>query len=84
MKLKCSWCEREGRPASIAEVEPVDNRNETRCGAALVSSASTSAEAPSVAPGAACAQALSDLLAAGFTVIDVVPFNQRLEYTLVR
>jgi hypothetical protein len=29
MKLKCAWCEREGRPAHVAEVEPVDNRSET-------------------------------------------------------
>jgi hypothetical protein len=29
MKLKCAWCEREGRPANIAEVEPKENRSET-------------------------------------------------------
>ena len=29
MKLKCAWCEREGRPATVAEVEPFDNRSET-------------------------------------------------------
>jgi hypothetical protein len=29
MKLKCAWCEREGRPASLADVEPFDNRSET-------------------------------------------------------
>jgi hypothetical protein len=29
MKLKCAWCEREGRPAHVAEVEPIDNRSET-------------------------------------------------------
>ncbi len=29
MRLKCAWCEREGRPANICEVEPVDNRSET-------------------------------------------------------
>ena len=29
MKLKCAWCEREGRPATVAEVEPIDNRSET-------------------------------------------------------
>ena len=29
MKLKCAWCEREGRPANIADVEPIDNRSET-------------------------------------------------------
>ena len=29
MKLKCAWCEREGRPANVAEVEPIDNRTET-------------------------------------------------------
>jgi len=29
MKLKCAWCEREGRPAGVGEVEPVDNRADT-------------------------------------------------------
>lgn len=29
MKLKCAWCERDGRPATVAEVEPLDNRAET-------------------------------------------------------
>ncbi len=29
MKLKCAWCEREGLPATVAEVEPIDNRSET-------------------------------------------------------
>jgi hypothetical protein len=29
MKLKCAWCEREGRPAHVGEVEPVENRSET-------------------------------------------------------
>ena len=29
MKLKCAWCEHEGRPAGVAEVEPLDNRAET-------------------------------------------------------
>jgi hypothetical protein len=29
MKLKCAWCEREGRPANVGEVEPVENRSET-------------------------------------------------------
>jgi hypothetical protein len=29
MKLKCAWCEREGRPAAVADVEPIDNRAET-------------------------------------------------------
>jgi hypothetical protein len=29
MKLKCAWCEREGRPATVAEVEPIENRAET-------------------------------------------------------
>lgn len=50
----------------------------------LVFSASTSAGAPAITPGAACAQALSDLFVAGFGVIDVQPFNQQLQYTLVR
>jgi len=34
--------------------------------------------------GAACAQALPDLFVAGFSIIDVLPFNQQLQYTLVR
>lgn len=50
----------------------------------LVSSASTSAGGASIAPGAPCAQAISDLFVAGFGVIDVQPFNQQLQYTLVR
>ncbi len=50
----------------------------------LVFSASTSTGAPAITPGAACAQALSDLFVAGFGVIDVQPFNQQLQYTLVR
>jgi hypothetical protein len=29
MKLKCAWCEREGRPANVGDVEPLDNRAET-------------------------------------------------------
>jgi hypothetical protein len=29
MKLKCARCEREGRPAHLTEVEPLDNRSET-------------------------------------------------------
>jgi hypothetical protein len=50
----------------------------------LVSSASTSAGGPTIAPGSACAQALADLFAAGFGVIDVLPLNQQVQYTLVR
>jgi len=50
----------------------------------VVFTASTSAGAPAIAPGAACAQALSDLFVAGFGVIDVLPFNEQLQYTLVR
>jgi hypothetical protein len=53
-------------------------------GALLVFSASVSANGPAVAPGTACAQALADLFAAGFGVIDVQPFNQQLQYSLVR
>jgi hypothetical protein len=49
-----------------------------------VSSASTSAGGPTIPPGAPCAQALSDLFAAGFGVIDVLPVNQQVQYTLVR
>jgi hypothetical protein len=29
MKLKCAWCEHEGRPAHVGDVEPLDNRSET-------------------------------------------------------
>jgi hypothetical protein len=29
MKLKCARCEREGRPAHVAEVEPLENLSET-------------------------------------------------------
>jgi hypothetical protein len=53
-------------------------------GALLVFSASVSANGPAVSPGTACAQALADLFAAGFGVIDVQPFNQQLQYSLVR
>ena len=53
-------------------------------GALLVFSASVSANAPAAAPGASCSQAIADLFAAGFSVIDVQPFNQQLQYTLVR
>jgi hypothetical protein len=56
----------------------------TGAGALLVFSASVSANGPATAPGAPCAQALADLFAAGFSVIDVQPFNQQLQYTLVR
>jgi hypothetical protein len=50
----------------------------------LVFNASTNAGAPTIAPGAPCAQALSDLLVAGFGIIDVLPFGSQLQYTLVR
>jgi hypothetical protein len=50
----------------------------------LVFSASTNAGAPTIPPGAPCAQALSDLLVAGFGIIDVLPFGTQLQYTLVR
>ena len=53
-------------------------------GALLVFSASVSTNGPAIAPGTACAQALADLFAAGFNVIDVQPFNQQLQYALVR
>jgi hypothetical protein len=53
-------------------------------GRLVVFSASTSTGAPTIAPGAQCAQAISDLFVAGFGVIDVLPFNQQLQYTLVR
>jgi hypothetical protein len=29
MKLKCAWCEREGLPATVADVEPIENLSET-------------------------------------------------------
>ena len=50
----------------------------------LVFNASTNAGAPTIAPGAACAQALSDLFVAGFGFIDVLPFGSQLQYTLIR
>jgi hypothetical protein len=50
----------------------------------LVFSASTSTGGPTIAPGAPCAQALSDLFVAGFALFDVQPFNQQLQYTLAR
>jgi len=50
----------------------------------LVFTASTNAGGPTIPPGTACAQALSDLFVAGFTILDVLPFNQQLQYTLVR
>lgn len=56
----------------------------TGTGRLLVFSASTNAGGPTVAPGAPCAQALSDLLVAGFGIIDVLPFSAQVQYTLVR
>lgn len=56
----------------------------TGAGRLLVFSASTNAGAPTIAPGAPCAQALSDLLVAGFGIIDVLPFSSQVQYTLVR
>jgi hypothetical protein len=53
-------------------------------GALVVSTASVSTGGATIAPGAPCAQALSDLFVAGYGVIDVQPFNQQLQYTLVR
>jgi hypothetical protein len=53
-------------------------------GALVVSTASVSTGGAAIASGAACAQALSDLFVAGYGVIDVQPFNQQLQYTLVR
>ena len=50
----------------------------------LVFTASTSAGSATIAPALPCAQALSDLFVAGFQIIDVLPFNQQLQYTLVR
>jgi hypothetical protein len=56
----------------------------TGAGQLLVFTASTSAGGASIAPGAPCAQAISDLFVAGYSIIDVQPFNQQLQYTLVR
>ena len=53
-------------------------------GALVVFTASLSAGGATIAPGSACAQALSDLFVAGYGIIDVQPFNQQLQYTLVR
>ena len=50
----------------------------------VVSTASANAGGPSIPAGTPCAQALSDLLAVGFGVIDVLPLAQRVQYTLVR
>src|SRR5947207_178469 len=99
MKLKCAWCEREGRPATptptaATTAAPAAARDaaivtcaaefSTGGGRLLVSSASTSAGVPTIAPGAPCAQALADLFVAGFGVIDVLPVSQQVQYTLVR
>ena len=56
----------------------------TGTGRLVVFTASTSGGSPAITAGAACAQALSDLFVAGFSIIDVLPFNQQLQYTLVR
>jgi hypothetical protein len=56
----------------------------TGAGRLVVFTASTSEGAPAITPGSSCAQALSDLFVAGFGVIDVLPFSQQLQYTLVR
>lgn len=29
MKLMCAWCEREGRPSALSDVEPLENHAET-------------------------------------------------------
>ena len=50
----------------------------------VVFSSSSSTGAPSIAPASPCAQALADLLVAGFGLQDVQPLNQQLQYTLVR
>ena len=50
----------------------------------VVFSSSTSTGGPTIAPASPCAQALADLFVAGVGVIDVQPFNQQLQYTLVR
>jgi hypothetical protein len=56
----------------------------TGAGQLLVFTASTSAGGATIAPGAPCAQAISDLFVAGYSILDVQPFNQQLQYTLVR
>lgn len=50
----------------------------------VVFSSSVSTGGPTIAPMAACAQALADLFAAGYGIIDVQPVNQQVQYTLVR
>jgi hypothetical protein len=71
-------------PARDAAIVMCGQDFSTGGGAMLVFSASVSANGPAIAPGTACAQALADLFAAGFSVIDVQPFNQQLQYALVR
>jgi hypothetical protein len=50
----------------------------------VVTSATMSGGGTTPPPGAPCAQALSDLFVAGFSVLDVLPMTQRLHYTLMR
>ena len=71
-------------PARDAAIVMCGQDFSTGGGALLVFSASVSSNGPAIAPGTACAQALADLFAAGFNVIDVQPFNQQLQYALVR
>ena len=71
-------------PARDAAIVMCGQDFSTGGGALLVFSASVSTNGPAIAPGTSCAQALADLFAAGFSVIDVQPFNQQLPYALVR
>jgi hypothetical protein len=50
----------------------------------VVFSSSVSTGGPTIAPMAACAQALADLFAGGYGLIDVQQVNQQVQYTLVR
>ena len=50
----------------------------------VVVSSSVSTGGPTITPMAACAQALADLFAGGYGIIDVQQVNQQVQYTLVR
>ena len=50
----------------------------------VVFSSSVSTGGPTITPMAACAQALADLFAGGYGIIDVQQVNQQVQYTLVR
>jgi hypothetical protein len=71
-------------PAAPRDAAIVICAQDLSTGALVVFTSSVSTGGPAIAPGAACAQALSDLFVAGFGIIDVQPFNQQVQYTLVR